>query len=68
MYSSCSLELLSSEEKVKDVNELIKELEEERDKLIYELCNDNKLYAAEIILHTVYQIRSITQLLRFIKN
>ncbi len=53
---------------MKDVNELIKELEEERDKLIYELCNDNKLYAAEIILHTVYQIRSITQLLRFIKN
>lgn len=51
---------------MKDKEELIKKLEEERDRLLYELCNDEKVYYPEVILHTVYQIRSITQLLRFI--
>lgn len=51
-----------------NLNDIKKKLEEERALLLKEICEGGEIYHPDVIVHMVYQIRGITNLLKILKE
>ena len=51
-----------------EIEKKIKELDDQRARLLYDLCEDNKIYHPQIILGLVQEIRSITSVLKILRG
>ena len=51
-----------------DVNKIKKKLEEDRAQLLKVICEGEEIYHPDVIVHLVYQIRGITNLLKILNK
>jgi hypothetical protein len=47
---------------------IIERLENRKAELLYQLCEDERIYIPEVIAQTVFEIREITRILKFLKE
>jgi hypothetical protein len=57
-----------NEDTINQLNSKLEELDSRRAEILFELCNNDKLWIPEIIMGLVSEARSITKLIRMIKG
>ncbi len=53
---------------IEEIKNKIKELDDERAQLLFNLIEDDRIYHPPIILGLVHEIRSLTRVIKILKN